>query len=126
SSEGRNVLERALTVGTSQVGDEKAPLAQRVWGIGAHALSGEQVTKIDASVQAKALIVAAYLAFIQSDHDRAEPLFQESLALYRELEDQPGIAFALSLLGSVAWIKGHMVAARTMTEEALAISRQVD
>jgi predicted ATPase/DNA-binding CsgD family transcriptional regulator len=102
-SEGRNFLERALTVGM--------PLAS---------------TRIGASVQAKALIVAANLAFIQSDYERAEPLFQESLALYRELEDQPGVAFALSLLGSVAWTKGDMAAARTLTEEALAIARKVD
>jgi predicted ATPase/DNA-binding CsgD family transcriptional regulator len=97
-SEGRNILERALAARE----------------------------RIKASVQAKALIVAGHLAFIQSDYDRAESLLQESLALYRELEDQPGIAFALSMLGSVAWTKGHMVAARTLTEEALAISRQVD
>jgi len=81
---------------------------------------------IEAPVQAKALIVAGHLAFIQSDYDRAEPLFQQSLALYRQLEDQPGIAFALSLLGSVAWTKGHMTAARALTEEALVIARQVD
>jgi ATP/maltotriose-dependent transcriptional regulator MalT len=53
-------------------------------------------------------------------------LFEESLALYRDLEDHHGRAFALSLLGSVAWTKGHMARARTLTEEALALSRQVD
>ncbi len=102
-SEGRNFLERALAVGV--------PFAH---------------TRIKASAHAKALIVAANLAFVQSDYERAEPLFKASLALYRELEDQPGIAFALSLLGSLAWTQGDMAAARTMTEEALAISRQVD
>ncbi len=75
---------------------------------------------------AKALIVAGHLAIIQSDYERAEPLCKESLALYRELEDQPGIAFSLSLLGSVSWTKGNMATARTLTEEALAISRQID
>ncbi len=103
-SEGRNFLERALAA----VG---VPFAH---------------TRIKASVRAKALIVAANLAFVQSDYERAEPLFKASLALYRELEDQPGIAFALSLLGSLAWTQGDMAAARSMTEEALAISRQVD
>jgi predicted ATPase/DNA-binding CsgD family transcriptional regulator len=102
-SEGRNFLERALAVGVHF----------------AH-------TRIKASIHAKALIVAANLAFVQSDYEHAEPLFKASLALYRELEDQPGIAFALSLLGSLAWTQGDMAAARTMTEEALAISRQVD
>jgi predicted ATPase/DNA-binding CsgD family transcriptional regulator len=102
-SEGRNFLERALAV--------EVPFAH---------------TRVKASVHAKALLVAANLAFVQSDYARAEPLFQASLTLYRELEDQPGIAFALSLLGSLAWTQGNMAAARTMTEEALAISRQVD
>jgi predicted ATPase len=97
-SEGRSFLERALAVREG----------------------------IKAPVQAKALIVAGHLAFIQSDYDRAEPLFQQSLVLYRQLEDQPGIAFALSLLGSVAWTKGQMAAARALTKEALAIARQVD
>ena len=97
-SEGRHFLERALAASQG----------------------------IEASVLAKALSVTAYLAFIQSDHERTEPLGKQSLALYRELEDQPGIAFALSLLGSVAWTKGDMLAARTLTEEALALARQVD
>jgi len=97
-SEGRNFLERALVTSEGS----------------------------EAPVRAKALIVAGHLAFIQSDYDRAEPLCQESLTLYRELEDQPGIAYSLSMLGSVAWTKGHMTAARTLTEEALAIARQVD
>ena len=110
-SEGRNFLERALAVGAAHPGDGRASLVG---------------TRIEASVRAKALIVAGHLAIIQSDYERAEPLCKESLALYRELEDQPGIAFSLSLLGSVSWTKGNMVAARTLTEEALAISRQVD
>jgi len=97
-SEGRHFLERALV--TSEGGE--------------------------ASVRAKALNVAGHLAIIQSDYERAEPLCKESLALYRELEDQPGIAFSLFLLGSVSWTQGNMVAARTLTEEALAISRQID
>ena len=97
-SEGRHFLERALEASEGS----------------------------EASVRAKALNVAGHLAIIQSDYERAEPLCKESLALYRELEDQPGIAFSLFLLGSVSWTQGNMVAARTLTEEALAISRQID
>jgi predicted ATPase/DNA-binding CsgD family transcriptional regulator len=102
-TEGRHFLERALALGIS--------LAN---------------SRIEASVRAKALIVAGHLAIIQSDYERAEPLCKESLALYRELEDQPGVAFSLSLLGSVAWTRGNMVEARALTDEALAIARQVD
>ena len=97
-SEGRNFLDRALAARGS----------------------------IDASVQAKALVVAAQLAFNQSDHNRTEALCKDGLALYRTLEDQLGIAISLSLLGSVAWTKGRMAEARTLTEESLAIARQID
>jgi predicted ATPase/DNA-binding CsgD family transcriptional regulator len=97
-SEGRSFLERALS------GDEG----------------------IEAYVRAKALIAAGHLAYIQGDYVRAEPLCKESLSLYRELEDQPGVAFSLSLLGSVAWTQGNMADARNLTEEALAIAMQVD
>src|SRR5258708_25267373 len=77
-SEGRNFLERALA---AREGSE-------------------------ASVQAKALIAAANLAFIQSDYDRMETLCKQSLALYRELEDQPGIQQSIYLLGNVASTRG--------------------
>lgn len=97
-SEGRHFLERALAVSEG----------------------------VEAAVLAKALIVTAYLAFVQSDHERTEALGKQSLALYRALEDQPGKAFALSLLGSVAWTKGKLATARALTEEALAVARQVD
>lgn len=101
-SEGRNLLERAL--------------ARKI-------AAGVQV---EAPVQAKALIATANLAFIQSDYDRAESLCQESMALFRTFEDQPGVAFSLYLLGSMAWINGRMLAARTLLEECLMITKQVD
>jgi predicted ATPase/DNA-binding CsgD family transcriptional regulator len=97
-SEGRNFLERAL------------------------AASGG----IEASVQAKALIAAANLAFIQSDYERTEMLSQESLRLYRELEDQPGISFSVYILGFVAWTRGNTATARSPLAESLALARAVD
>jgi predicted ATPase/class 3 adenylate cyclase/DNA-binding CsgD family transcriptional regulator len=123
--QGERSMETALRLGGA---------LGRFWSVHGHISEGRTFLDralaaregIEVSVLAKALIYAADLAFIQSDYDHAEPLLQESLALYRDLEDQHGTAFALSLLGSVAWTKGHMATARTLTEEALAISRQVD
>src|SRR6266700_195143 len=97
-SEGRNFLERALAASEG----------------------------IEASVQAKALIAAANLAFIQSDYDRTEMLCKQSLALYRELEDQPGIAFSVYLLGFVAWTRGNIAKARSLLAESLALAKAVD
>ena len=78
------------------------------------------------SIGAKALHAAAHLAFVQSDYERAETLFEGSLELYRELGDQWGFARSLSLLGSVAWVRNNTAAARSMTEEALALFRELD
>src|SRR6266536_325134 len=97
-SEGRNFLERAL----------------------------EASGGIEASVQAKALIAAANLAFIQSDYDHTEMLSQESLRLYRELEDHQGISFSVSLLGIVAWTRGNTATARSLLAESLALAKAVD
>jgi predicted ATPase/DNA-binding CsgD family transcriptional regulator len=84
-------------------------------------LAGSQ--EVEASARAKALIAAANLAVIQSDYKRAEALAAESLALFRELGDQPGTALSLYLLGSAAWTRGSPAATRVLTEESLAISR---
>jgi predicted ATPase/DNA-binding CsgD family transcriptional regulator len=97
-SEGRNFLERALTASEG----------------------------IEASVRAKALIAAGNLAFIQSDYERTETLCKESLVLYRELEDQPGIAHSVYLLGVVAWTRGDTSTARSLMAEALALARKTD
>jgi predicted ATPase/DNA-binding CsgD family transcriptional regulator len=96
-SEGRTFLERALT-----------------------AREG-----IEAFVQAKALYAAANLAFKQSNYERAEALSKESLALYRELEDKPGIAFSLLVLGKIAWVRSNAVEARSLLEEDLALFKEV-
>ncbi|TMD56258.1 MAG: tetratricopeptide repeat protein, partial [Chloroflexi bacterium] len=100
-SEGRNFLERALATGLAD-------------------------TWIDPSVRAKALLAASNLTFVQSDYERAKVLSEESLALYRELEDRHGIAYSLYRLGNVAWVRGDTAAARSLIGEALALFREVD
>jgi predicted ATPase/DNA-binding CsgD family transcriptional regulator len=79
-----------------------------------------------ASMRAKALGAAGYLAFDQGDLDRAEALHEESLALCRELGDTRGIAHNLNLLGRVAMDRSNYTAARLLEEEALALFREVD
>ncbi len=123
--EGKRSIEVALRLGGA---------LRRFWIVHGHLSEGRSFLErsvaasegSEASVHAKALVVAANLAFYQSDYERTEAFSKESLTLYRLLEDLPGVALSLSLLGSVAWTKGNMVAARTLTEEALAVARQVD
>ena len=96
-SEGRNFLEQALT------GSEG----------------------VAASVRAKALYTVARLATTQGNYQKAENLCEESLALFRKLEDQPGVARSLYLLGVIAWNKGNLTMARTLGEEALILFGEV-
>src|SRR6266566_5131809 len=58
--------------------------------------------------------------------ERAVALSEESLALFRELEDQRGIALSLSTLGNVAWVKGDTAGADSLLKEAVALFREVD
>jgi len=77
--------------------------------------------------KAKALKAAAYLLdYTENEIDRKEALLRESLVLYRELEDTRGIVDILGHLGGVAREKGNFPAARSLEEEALALSQGSD
>jgi len=98
-SEGRMFMERALTISNGVV----------------------------ISARAKALKVAAYLLdYTENEIDRQEILLRESLVLYRELEDPRGVVDTLGHLVKVAREKGNFAAARSLEEEALALSQRSD
>jgi predicted ATPase/DNA-binding CsgD family transcriptional regulator len=94
-NEGRDFLERALAAGTG----------------------------VAPAIRAKALAAAANLTILQNDYARVETLCQEALALYRQLGDQPGIAFSLHLLGAALWVRGNLEAGQALVKESLAIFR---
>ncbi len=54
----------------------------------------------------------------------ATPIVEECLALFRELDHQPGIAQALNILGEIARFNGDDDRARHFYEECLAVSQQ--
>jgi ATP/maltotriose-dependent transcriptional regulator MalT len=95
-SEGRDFLERALTLR-----DEVA-----------------------APLRAKALYAASQLQKVLASLDRAEAFCEQSLALYRELGDALGIASCLHLLADIAWERGNLTAARSLGEESLQLFRE--
>ena len=97
-SEGRTFLERALT----------------------------NTEDVRASVRARALITAADFSTDQSDDDRAEALYQESLVIFRELGDIRGIAFSLQVLAWIVQRKGENIALRhSLLEESLMLNQEL-
>ncbi|GHO99295.1 transcriptional regulator [Reticulibacter mediterranei] len=78
------------------------------------------------AVRAKALLVAARLTSMQSDYERSKELAQESLALFRELQDKRGIALSLNRLGIAAWRQADFATARVLMEEDLALYRELE
>ena len=77
------------------------------------------------ALRAKALTGAGALARNQGDYQQATDRLSQSLALQRELGDQPGIASALSNLGRVLYLRGDYKGAIAPLEESLAIRRHL-
>jgi tetratricopeptide (TPR) repeat protein len=75
--------------------------------------------------RARALYGVGELAFGQGDLVRASELFEEGLALYRELGDEVGIAIVLVELGQVARAQGDHDRATALSEEGLALGRKL-
>jgi tetratricopeptide (TPR) repeat protein len=76
-------------------------------------------------VRAKALWALGYIASLQGDSERATPLLDEALGLYRGLEDRRGSARALESLGMVALWQGLYERATALYEEGLRLSRDL-
>jgi predicted ATPase len=73
----------------------------------------------------KALMRAGHLAHNLGDFTAARALFEESLALWRELGDQQGIATSLNDLGWVVLCQGDYAVARSLSQEGLALWREL-
>jgi DNA-binding CsgD family transcriptional regulator len=88
---------------------------------------GERVLERDegvaASVRAKALNGAGWVALWQGEYGRAQALCEESLQLYRELHDRRGMALALYRLGWAASSRGDAPKATSLFEESIALAR---
>lgn len=75
--------------------------------------------------RAKALLGAGVLAYSQGDYAEARRLYEESLALRRELGDKQNIAASLNNLAVLAYEQGDYAEARTLHEESLALRREL-
>lgn len=87
----------------------------------------DRVTDRRARLLARASVLksAGTLANQQGDPDRARLLYEESLAIHRELDDKPGAAVLLNNLGVVAMFQEDYPAAQQLYEESLEILREI-
>jgi tetratricopeptide (TPR) repeat protein len=112
--------EHSLRLGTAlgQFWNLRGYLSEgRRWLEDALALSNDS----SAAVRAAAHLQAAWLAHDQMDNERALALGQESLTLYRALDDNLGIAKVLHFFGSAAGLAGDQQQAVALLEESLAL-----
>jgi tetratricopeptide (TPR) repeat protein len=102
-SEGRRWLEAVLSLGE---------------------MRGAEPSDIPARRRAFLLLVTGILAARHGDYDRAVALYEESLALYREIGHRKGTHGPLRELGIVAYYRGDYDEAVRLSEQALAISHE--
>jgi predicted ATPase/class 3 adenylate cyclase len=79
-----------------------------------------------AYLRANGLRGAGMLARQQGDYAQAEAMHEQSLALFRDLEDKLGIARELDVLGEIAQCQGNYPQAIELHTESLALRRGID
>jgi predicted ATPase/uncharacterized protein HemY len=131
----RAALGWTREAGEVLLGLRLAGALSRYWYLRGHLSEGrgrlESLLALDvhdagaAPVRAKALYGAGTLAYRQGDFVRAQTLTEQSLALWRVLDDTVGMSQALNSLGNVASDQGHFVEATALYEESLALRREL-
>lgn len=128
----RAALLWSLENGSHEMGLRLASALWRFWETRGYLSEGEQWLDkglspgpVAAAVEAKALTAAGSLVRLRGDLPRARHLHTESLRLFRELGDRPGIARSLSNLGVVANELGSYAEAAALYEESLALRREL-
>jgi non-specific serine/threonine protein kinase len=121
----------SLERGDSETGLRLAGALLRLWRWHGHLGEGrgwlERLLATPAPVEpdtrAKALLALGVLTKMQQDFERAAPLFEESLAIYRERGDLGSVARTLLHLGETDLGQGDRARARLRLEQALAAAR---
>lgn len=129
----RAALRWSIEIGDADVGLRLGAVLWRYWYRRGHLRQGrrwlEQLLSLSgdthAIARAKALDGLGGLARRQGDHERAEALMREALAIFRQQAYAPGIAQSLEGLGDVAVARGEHGAACDLYEESLAISERL-
>ncbi|HET6316620.1 MAG TPA: tetratricopeptide repeat protein, partial [Chloroflexota bacterium] len=129
----RAALAWCYEVGEPELGLRAVGLLAWFWQVRGHVSEGRarvaELLTIASScppvLRAEGLRQAASLALSQSEDRVARALFEESLAICRELGDPAGLLGPLSGLGYAAMQLGDDATAQACFEEALAIQQQI-
>jgi non-specific serine/threonine protein kinase len=108
----RTALAWSLGGGDGELGLQLVGALCDFWYYGGHSAEGlawtkralESVKETPPDVRARALNAAGRLAWDQGDHENGEVYNREALALYREMGDEDGRAWALT------WLSAHALA----------------
>jgi predicted ATPase len=115
-SEGRRWLAQALAMVENGLPVLQSEVAEQ--------LSDGQARSSKA-LHAKALNGAGGLAYAQGDYANATPLYEGSLTLRREINDQEGVATGLNNLGALEYARSNYDRARQLYQEALELFRSL-
>ena len=88
-------------------------------------LIGRASTAGPIAARAKALQGAGGIAYWQNDLPRSRQLYEESVALYRQLDDRAGLANALNDLAYLPMLQGEVPLAQQLFTEARDLFRQL-
>jgi tetratricopeptide (TPR) repeat protein len=129
----RDVLSWVRDNGETETSLKLVGALWRFWEMRGHFTEGRQrleealTTGHNASLalQAEAHTGAGTMAWYQNDYKQAIIHHETALALYQELGDQPGVAFALNNLGVQALDQGDYEQAGQFFEQSLVFSRKL-
>lgn len=130
----RAALNRALDRGDIETVARLSASLRRFWYLHAHMSEGRAWLKkawhsagsdFPQELRAKVLHGIGTLAWAQGDNSTAGHFFGQSLAIWRELGDERGIANMLNNLGIVALPQGDCDTAQAMHTESLALYRKL-
>jgi tetratricopeptide (TPR) repeat protein len=74
---------------------------------------------------AKIISMLAFFTWLQGEYALAQSRFEESIVLWRQLQDQEWLGMELQFLASTLHERGHYAAARAPAEESVGILREL-
>ncbi len=77
------------------------------------------------SLRARALVGAGVIVAQLGDDAAAKRLYEDGLAIYKEVGDRSGVGYALRSLANVAFAQADYPTARALCEESLEIAREL-